>query len=250
MPRKPKEETALTTSNDSQALSPTLEQPSDSGIHSYISEAQRNILLQSTPNDKVRTRQGRGTAQLRYVDHAYVTEQLNLAFGWNWDFKVVHENLITAGKDNKIVEVSVMGELSVRLPGGTIITKQQYGAQTVEYSKSDPFLPVSLGDAKKGAASDALKKCASLLGIALDLYDTDGDIKRDRDSAISSVQPFDVRFVLAYLNKCKELGFVTADQRVDLKAIEAAGGTLYSPEIEESLLERLAAIRSQQAEPA
>lgn len=63
-----------------------------------------------------------------------------------------------------------------------MITKIQFGCQPIEYLK-DSDTPVSLGDAYKGAASDALKKCASLLGVALDLYDSDSDINTGRQPA-------------------------------------------------------------------
>ena len=39
-----------------------------------------------------------------------------------------------------------------------------------QYGNKDRYEAVPIGDTLKAAASDALKKCASLLGIALDVY--------------------------------------------------------------------------------
>lgn len=65
--------------------------------------------------------------------------------------------------------MTVKGVLIVHGIDGKTITKEQYGSQDILKDKQgNPS--VSYGDALKGAASDALKKCASLLGIALDLY--------------------------------------------------------------------------------
>ena len=46
-----------------------------------LNDAQRTIMEQRTPSDAVRTRQGRGGKQFRYVTHAYVTRTLNQAWG-------------------------------------------------------------------------------------------------------------------------------------------------------------------------
>jgi hypothetical protein len=101
-----------------------------------------------------------------------VIRLLNLAFGWNWDFEADNEEIFYA--NSKPFEAKVRGRLTVR-NADTVIVKTQYGCQPIEYLK-DSDTPVSVGDALKGAATDALKKCASLLGVALDLYDSDSDI--------------------------------------------------------------------------
>jgi hypothetical protein len=131
--------------------------------------ALRQIATQSTPKNEIRTRQGRGGAQLKYTDGPYVIRTLNNAFGWDWDFVADSEELLT--NNGKPFEVKVRGTLTVRL-NGQAVTKTQYGCQPIEFLRNGEA-PVSIGDAYKGAATDAMKKCASLLGIALDLYDSD-----------------------------------------------------------------------------
>ena len=61
-----------------------------------FNEAQLALLLQKTPRREVRTRllnpskpEGPGNPRLKYVEHAYVTETLNLLFGFNWDLEVL-----------------------------------------------------------------------------------------------------------------------------------------------------------------
>lgn len=143
-----------------------------------ISEAQYQILTQATEADEVRYRRGKGGRQFPYTDTAYVIRTLNLAFGWDWDFEADNEEIFYV--NSKPFETKVRGRLTVRNAGNEII-KTQFGCQPIEYLK-DSDTPISLGDAYKGAASDALKKCASLLGVALDLYDSDSDISTGKVS--------------------------------------------------------------------
>lgn len=143
-----------------------------------ITEAQFAILTQATESTEVRYRQGRGGRKFPYTDAAYVIRTLNLAFNWNWDFVVDNEDVFYLNE--RPFEVKCRGRLTVRM-GGNEITKTQFGCQPIEFLQDKGpngpnQTPVSIGDAFKGAASDALKKCASLLGVALDLYDSDSDI--------------------------------------------------------------------------
>ena len=130
-----------------------------------LNGAQRSIMEQRTPQDAIRTRRGRGGRDFRYVTHAYVTRTLNSAFHLNWDFEVLDTRIIP--EDNP-QEVFIRGRLTVRTKHGTIV-KEQFGSAAVKRSNG---AITSLGDDLKAAASDALKKCASLLGLALDLYES------------------------------------------------------------------------------
>src|SRR3990172_7607215 len=129
-----------------------------------INDAQYQILTQATPGDEVRYREGKGGRRFPYTDSAYVIRTLNLAFGWDWSFEADNEDIFYV--NDRPFEAKVRGRLTVR-SGDKTIVKVQFGCQPIEYQRNSPDMPVSLGDAYKGAASDALKKCASLLGIAL-----------------------------------------------------------------------------------
>lgn len=237
----PPRKAAPITVPDNSGLPPMEIAVHDPELPSLVSNAQLAILTMQTPESKIRTRQGRGGTKLKYVDHAYVTEVLNRAFGYNWDFQIVREETIIA--TGKPVEISVLGELTVHTGTGTI-KKNQYGAQAIDYMSGSKDMPVSIGDAKKGAASDALKKCASLIGVALDLYDSDGDLGRDRQAewntqTYADVPMVDIRMVMNYLRKALALGFKLENGQPDFARIEAAGGILYHPGMEESLLAQL-----------
>ena len=143
-----------------------------SGVANAQLEAIRRIAEQATPEDEIRWRDGRGGQKQPYTDPAYVIRTLNGAFGWDWDFVADSEELLL--NNGQPFEVKVRGTLTVRLNGQAVI-KTQFGCQPVEM-KRDGSAPVSIGDCYKGAASDALKKCASLLGVALDLYDSDSPV--------------------------------------------------------------------------
>ncbi len=136
----------------------------------YLNEAQLAFITQKTPKEFIKTRPGPGGLPLSYVEVGYVINMLNQVFGWDWDFKVLEQQI---GKK----QVWVRGELSVRAKNHTI-TKGQFGGADIKFHKrsfpSDEGRttgePVSIADDLKAAASDCLKKCASMLGIAGDVY--------------------------------------------------------------------------------
>lgn len=137
-------------------------------LQQVLSEAQVDFLLQRTPKHEIKFRQGRGGMQYSYVEHGYVTERLNFIFGFNWDFELMDKQIL---EDEVIVEA----KLTVRTPAGHTIVKTQFGGSDIKRHSSGvrSGKPISIADDYKAAASDALKKCASLVGIGLDLYGRD-----------------------------------------------------------------------------
>ena len=87
-----------------------------------------------------------------------VIAKLNQAFSpIGWDFDVIEQGILDK-------EVWVKGRLIIKdLKSGYTFSKTQYG----QHMRTDS---VPLGDTLKAAATDALKKCASMIGIALDVY--------------------------------------------------------------------------------
>ena len=117
----------------------------------------------ATPFD-VTFRDLRGGVELEYVTGEQVTTRLNDELGFlNWSFRVL-EHGIHAEAD----ECWVLGELTVMLEGRTV-TRQQFGSQKVKRSRASGT-PMDIGFDLKGAATDALKKCASLVGVGLYLW--------------------------------------------------------------------------------
>jgi hypothetical protein len=132
----------------------------------YLNEAQLSFISQKTPGKYIKARPGPGGITLKYVEVGYVINILNQVFGFDWDFRILDQQI---GKK----QVWVRGELTVRLKGHSI-TKGQYGGADIKISRSTSE-PISIADDLKAAASDCLKKCASLMGIASDVYWEDLD---------------------------------------------------------------------------
>lgn len=114
-------------------------------------------LAEKTPKIFIKKRKGKAGMILSYVEGGYMIKRLNEVFTpLGWSFRII-EKIIEPN------EVAVLGELTVKFPNGFEITKNQFGTQ-------ERLAKMPLGDALKSAGTDSLKKCASLLGIALDVY--------------------------------------------------------------------------------
>lgn len=113
---------------------------------------------------------GPGHQMLTYVPGDYVIMMLNTFFP-GWSFRVTSYDTIEF-KD-KMVEAICHGELEIVIHG-VRKTLSGTGRNPVLYRKDQDNNPtdepVSVGNALKGAETDCIKKCASRLGIAWDVY--------------------------------------------------------------------------------
>ncbi len=118
----------------------------------------------------------KGNKTYRYVEVSYIIELLNQLFGYIWTWEVGDPQVrLTGGQDKNGLEksfVTVKGRLSVPVldpnsNGGKYIwiSKESFGSHL--FAGTDPEVQ---GYAYKAAASDALKKCASMLGVAKNVY--------------------------------------------------------------------------------
>lgn len=128
-----------------------------------LTPKQLKHILKKTPDKYVKKRPAKGGGQWEYVTGGYVKKCLNLMFGWDWDFEIIDEEILIEAK-----EVVVKGKLTCRTNGKTIV-KMQYGNKDIMFRKNTE-IPLSVGNDLKAAATDALKKCASEIGIAADVY--------------------------------------------------------------------------------
>lgn len=144
-----------------------------------LNDAQVIILTQETPKALIRQRKGRGGKIFSYLPHEEVTRILNSAFGFNWDFRILQSHVTDS-------EAWVLGELTIKTSEGAI-TKQQFGQCDFIRNKSGEIV-MPVGDCLKAAASDALTKTASLMGVGLDLY---GVTSQERKSHTTSSKPDD-----------------------------------------------------------
>jgi hypothetical protein len=116
----------------------------------------RHLLEHPFDPAQIRQRKGRNGV-LDYVEGHTVIARLNAALDGAWSFEVVAHEV----RDD---EVLVLGKLTA-----AGIVKMQFGASQVTRDRQTKAL-LSLGDDLKAAATDALKKCATFLGVGLHLY--------------------------------------------------------------------------------
>lgn len=81
----------------------------------------------------------------------------------NWSFRVIE-----IGEEADSDECWAFGEITATISGTTVV-KQDYGSQAFKKSRATGKY-VSKWDDKKSAATDALKRCARLLGVGLDAW--------------------------------------------------------------------------------
>ena len=118
----------------------------------------RELLEKPFLESEIRQREGGNGKTLDYVEGHTVIARLNEAFAGNWDFIVKSFDVNEARG-----EVLVVGRLTAEG-----ITKMQFGSSSITRHKTTKE-PVSIADDLKAAATDALKKCATLFGVALAL---------------------------------------------------------------------------------
>lgn len=136
----------------------------------WMSDKQIMKMVQKTPAEHVYRRPGKGGDMFDYVTGHYIIKVLNFVFGWLWDSEV-----ISHGREQDQVWAQV--RLTVKDMEGNTITKTQFGRADIKFltitkngrkEKTDKML--DFGNDLKAAATDGLKKCASQLGIASDIY--------------------------------------------------------------------------------
>lgn len=149
---------------------------------------------------------GRDKRNVDYVQGSLVVRRLNEAFAHEWSFNVVDRVVDTAESQVAILgrltvpmwrlkelqtkhedyheTLQEQGKVRVRDDESSIsvtntessdyyeVVKEQWGGATIKRYSSTKTI-ISLGDDIKAATTDSLKKCASLLGIGLHLYDKD-----------------------------------------------------------------------------
>ena len=109
------------------------------------------------PPELVKKRKGAFGQTLSYVAGSAYIERLAEAFDGSWSFEVTEHRILEG-------EVLVLGKL---VAGG--VTKMAFGGSSITKAR-DTGEPISIADDMKSAATDSLKKCASLFGVGLSLY--------------------------------------------------------------------------------
>ena len=125
-----------------------------------LSDQALSVVTRPLDKGQIKQRPGKGGIKsFSYITADHVIDLLNEAFEHRWGTSIVssviHEKTAVVGL-----------ELTVWDAEGNSIHKQQFGS-------CDMNAGMGPGEAFKGAASDAIKKCATLLGIGLELYQDD-----------------------------------------------------------------------------
>ncbi len=140
---------------------------------SILNENQVQKLFNTTRANFKYKRPAKGGGEWTYVKVSYVRRVLDSIFGFNWDFEIetsLAEAFDVAQKTKTCVVKGIL-KCRVKHDGQYIeITKTQFGRAEVKFKRGSTE-PLDFGNDMKAASSDALKKCASLLGIAADVYD-------------------------------------------------------------------------------
>jgi hypothetical protein len=118
----------------------------------------RQLLEKPFDPSQIKQRKGNFGDRLDYIEGHAVIKRLNDAFNGDWSFEVASHQVLDE-------EVLVVGKLKA-----AGIIKMQFGSSKVTRNSHDGSL-VSLGDDLKAAATDALKKTATLMGVGLHLYE-------------------------------------------------------------------------------
>jgi hypothetical protein len=119
----------------------------------------RALLEQPFEPSQIKQREGRKGQLLDYVEGHAVIQRLNDAFEGHWSFEVVSHAILEESD-----EIVVLGKLAA-----DGVVKMQFGSSQLTRDRGTKTL-VSLADDLKAATTDALKKCATLLGVGLHLY--------------------------------------------------------------------------------
>jgi hypothetical protein len=180
---------------------------------SILNANQVQKIFNTTNKKYIYQKPGKGGGKFNYVRASYVRRTLDGIFGFNWDFEIMTPDDVAFQMAVMTGYITLKGRLTGRTQdtNGTwhTITREQYGRAEVKFlttevldddgkvvmenyfdnytkkeksrakktRKIDDFtgkpIPLDFGNDMKAAASDALKKAASQLGIAADVYDPD-----------------------------------------------------------------------------
>lgn len=179
---------------------------------SILNANQVQKIFNTTNKKYIYERPGKGGSKFSYVRASYVRRTLDGIFGFNWDFEVVTPDDVAFQMAVMTGYITLKGRLTGRVlvDGKWVsIVREQYGRAEVKFLVEDALddngnvimetyfdqragkqkqrpkktrkidsytgkpIPLDFGNDMKAAASDALKKAASQLGIAADVYDPD-----------------------------------------------------------------------------
>ena len=110
----------------------------------------------------------RGGVAIDYLTGEQVISRLlNVLGACGWSFSILQHDIHPEAD-----EVWVLGELRLLLTPGDPVVRQQFGSSKIKRARSTG-VPLDIGFDLKSAATDCLKKCATLVGVGLYLTHKD-----------------------------------------------------------------------------
>lgn len=132
-----------------------------------------------------------------YIPGDKIIERLNNVFELNWNFRVKEKSVY-----DDIGQICVLGSLEVIMPdSGERIIKEQWGSAIISTYENGKV--ICIGDDIKSATTDALKKCATMLGVALYLYDSTNESQDLSKNTVIPIKPSDKKAVEAIASEIK-----------------------------------------------
>jgi hypothetical protein len=122
----------------------------------------RDILEKPFEPAQIKQRVGTYGNVLDYIEGHTVIKRLNDAFDGAWCFEILRHKVL-----EETDEVLVLGKLTA----GEVV-KCQFGSSKITRTQDTKEI-ISLADDLKAAGTDCLKKCSTMLGVGLYLYNGD-----------------------------------------------------------------------------
>lgn len=138
--------------------------------YGLVDKNKLDLVIEKTPDKYIKHRQGRGNMIFDYVEAGYMIDRLNKIFNYMWSFEVKESKV-----NQSMTQVAVLGKLTgfIVIPSSPpivqAIVKEQWGGSDIKKSSTSGS-PIDIADDYKAASTDAMKKCASMIGIAADIY--------------------------------------------------------------------------------
>jgi hypothetical protein len=165
----------------------------------YLGKELVDRLSEPTPEDIIDERPVRGGGMVKYVAGSHFVRKLNECFGYLWSYEVpqtfeLNGQIVARGRLTVHIPVPKKTTIRKYIEDGkeveekTIeyemhnIVKEQFGSSEIKRYATDVRGKkgevthragdvIDLGDDYKGAGTDAMKKCATQLGVFLDVYE-------------------------------------------------------------------------------
>ncbi len=135
----------------------------------------RRLINQGTADEKV----------IEYIGGDKVIERLNSVIGFNWSF-TIEDRII----DIEIGQIAILGRLEAVIDNIKTV-KEQWGSSAIDTYSNGKV--ISLGDNIKAATTDSLKKCATLIGVGIYLYDSESMKFTDKNYVAPSTKETEVK---------------------------------------------------------